>query len=790
MKLQILLLLFLPLSIFSQSTWNGKVLDSNNKGIFFATVGLFNASDSLLVKSTSTNDDGTFEITKIPEGKYYAEISMLGYQTISIKDIVFPGFTPKGDYILKEDAEIIDGVEIKARALKMEQKSDRLVVNVANNVSSLNNSLLDVMKKVPGIIVIGDKVRLAGQTNPTIYINGKSTRYMDVDALLRDMPGDNIEKIEVIHQPGAEFEAAGTGAVINIVLKKNVLKGTNGTVKLGLAKGRDYKYNVGSSFSHYAGNLNINGNISYRDNPYYERLDLIREINGTTYTQVSTNPNFSKTFNSGVSLDYDINDKHRVGVSARYRTNREDYTRENKTLIDFENEEEQDIDLRTSNIQDNEWGLLSFNPFYSFEIDTSGQKILLDYFYAKYNDNGISTMRNNPLNSDVEFIDQQFISDGATLIQAAKLDYIKPINKNLKLSTGLKLSLADLDNDFKTYSEIEDSFELNENESTTFLFDETIYAVYTKLDWKLKEWDGTIGLRYEDSRRKGYAVQLDTTNTSSVKQLFPSLSIARTIKGPLKASIAYSYRIQRPRYNSLNPFRYFLDPFTFNQGNPRLLPAFTHSTKFNLSYEGQPFFNIEYKHTNNVMTDVIRQNNETGQSNQVRMNLKNLKNFSTSLFFPLDFIPEISGYAGVIGNYIDYTNDDPDLLFNRSIWTLTSFLSVEYTLPGDINSELSGWYTSGELDGVIVGEYLYGVDIGFNKKILNNNGRISLGVDNLFYRPFIGKVEYGGVSLDAISYWDAPVANIKFSYKFGNQFMKTKDKLGGSGNDILRRSTN
>ncbi len=788
LKNYFLLFCLLPIFLNAQHSISGTISDSSDEKIFFATVGLYNAVDSVLVKASASNELGQYEIKNIRDGNYYMEINMLGYKTEILDNVTFPGYDSNTDIVLKENTEIIDGIEIKARVPFMEQKSDRLVVNVANNVTSLNNSLLDVMKQVPGVIIVGDRLRLAGQTNPTIFINGKSTRYMDVDALLRDMPGDNVEKIEVIHQPGAEFDAAGTGPIINIVLKKNVLKGTNGSVKLGLGKGENYKYNIGTSVSHYAGKLNINGNLSYRDNPYFERLDLVRVIEGTTYDQISEDPNFSKTLNSGISLDYDITEKQRIGISTRFRRNTSDYDILNKTSIDFEDEEIDDIELRTTNIQDNDWNLITINPYHSFDLDTSGQKILVDYFYAQFNRNGISTLRNNILASDVSFVDQQFIQNGVSRLQAAKFDYIKPINEKFKLSTGVKISTADLDNDFGAFNEVDGSFKEIENESTTFLFDERIFAVYTKLNWKVGEWDGTIGLRYEDSKREGYAVQLDTTNTSAVNQLFPSFSFGRTVSGPLKASIAYSYRIDRPRYNSLNPFRSYLDPFTFNQGNPTLLPAFTHSTKFNLSYEGQPFFNIEYKYTDDVMTDVIKQNNMTGQTNQVTVNLQNLKNFSTSLFFPLDFIPKLSGYGGVIVNYLDYTNDDINLLFNRSRWTYTTFLSTEFTLPWDINAEVSGWYNSGELDGVLVGEYLYGGDVGFSKKVLNNKGRISVGIDNLLFRPFIGSVEYEGVDLDVISYWDAPVANIKFSYKFGNQFMKRKERLGGSGNEVLNRA--
>jgi hypothetical protein len=764
------------------------VTDVSGEGIFFSTVGLYNAQDSLLAKAIATEEDGTFTIDKIKDGTYYMITSMLGYKEYKIDNITIPGYA-QNDFqiILEEDSEILDGVEIKARVPLLEQRSDRLVVNVANNTTSMNNSLLDVMKQVPGMIVSGDKIRMAGQSNMTILINGKTTRYMDMETLLRDMPGDNIQKVEVIHQPGAEFEASGTGPIINIILKKNSLYGTNGSVSVGLGKGRDWKYRTGLNMSHYAGNVNVQGGIGWRDNPYYDQLDIQRYVQGDFYDQVSSDPNFSQTFRSNLGVDWDISKKHRIGFSSQYKYNNRDNLVSNVTSIDFENESIEDLSFESVTDQDQNWFLASINPYYTFEIDTNGQKLEVDFNYATFQRTGLNTLSN----STEIFPGQEFVEDGKTFITSAKVDYIYPHNKHFTFSTGAQYNLAELDNNFEAYDEDEGgNFLLNTFQSNQFIFSEEIIAGYIKSSWSYKKWKGTAGLRYEDSKSIGRSVQVDTLLTRDIEQFFPSLSISREIKGPLAASIAYSYRIDRPRYSSLNPFRFYLDPFTFNRGNPSLQPALTHSGKFNLSYEGQPFFNVEYKYTKDAMVEVLEQNDVTGTTNQVTLNLESFKSFNTSLFFPLDFIPKISGYGGGILNYSMFDSEINDYDILRDRWTLTTFLSTNFTLPYEINTEITGWYNSGELDGVITGSYLYGVDIGFSKKVLKNKGRISFGVDNLFFRPFYGMVEYDNVDLDVISTWDGPVANLQFSYKFGNQSLKKKENAGGSANDMLRRAEN
>ena len=249
-----------------------------------------------------------------------------------------------------------------------------------------------------------------------------------------------------------------------------------------------------------------------------------------------------------------------------------------------------------------------------------------------------------------------------------------------------------------------------------------------------------------------------------------------------------SYRIDRPRYSSLNPFRYFLDPFTYRKGNPNLLPALTHSTKFSLAFQNQPFFNVEYKLTNDVMLDITGQNDETGESFLTTVNLETFKNFNASLFFPLDFIPGISGYAGGIANYGKYESDYLDEQILRSKWDFTGVISANFTLPGEIKSEISGWYNSGGQEGIINADWLYGVDIGFSKKFMDDKLKVSFGVDNIFAKYMSAEIIYANMNIDIADRWDGPVPNLQVSYKFGNQHMKDSQRRRSSASDEINRA--
>lgn len=776
-------------TVLAQSKISGTITDQQNSPIYFATIALYQQSDSSLIKGASTDETGRFEVKNIKDGSYFLEVSMLGYTTQKVENLSFPTDNGKAIKIdLSEDATVIATVEVTAKVPLMEQKADRLVVNVADNLTSLNGNLLDVMKKVPGMLVIGDKLSMAGQTNMTILINGKSTRYMDIDALLKDMPGDNIQRVEVIHQPGAEFDAEGTGAVINIILKKNSLFGTNGSVNLGVAKGNDWKYTTGLSISHYQGNLNINGSLGYKDYPYYGEMRLIRNVGDDIYDQVSIDPYANKSLRGNLNLDWDITERHRVGFASRFVDWSSDNKIINTTDIDFADAAEKDLQLITINTKEESWDMYTINPYYRFDIDTAGHKLDFDVNIVNIKNGGGNTLRSEELNHGVNFPAQQYLQPGETAIFTTKLDYTYPFSNHFKLQIGVKYSDAQLDNNLMAATENELSqWENNPLQSNHYIFDETIKAGYTKISFNADKWSGTVGLRYEDSESTGYSVTLDSTLKRDISKLFPSASISREITKVLGTTFAYSYRIDRPNYSSLNPFVYFLDPFTFERGNPSLIPAFTHSMKFNLTYEKQPFFNVEYKITSDAMVEVTDQNDETGVSSLTTVNLESFKNLNISLFFPLDFIPKVTGYGGIIANYGKYESEYLAQQFSRSKWDYTGFLQAEISLPGDFKSSISGWYNSGGQQGIINAEWLYGVDVGLSKKFLDDKLKVSVGVENLLARYMHAEIKYANMDLFIFDRWDGPVLNMQFSYKFGNQHFKSKEGRRSSASEELNR---
>ena len=209
--------------------------------------------------------------------------------------------------------------------------------------------------------------------------------------------------------------------------------------------------------------------------------------------------------------------------------------------------------------------------------------------------------------------------------------------------------------------------------------------------------------------------------------------------------------------------------------------------KFNLTYEEQPFFNIEYKTTADAMVEVTEQNDETGEAYTTVVNLASQNLFNVSLFFPLDFIPGIEGFGGVIASHTAYDSEYLAQQFMRSGWSYTAFLEANFTLPGKIETEVSGWYNSGGPEGIMNAEWIYGVSVGFGKKFLDNKAKISVGVEDIFRRFWHAKIDYANMDVDVTSKWYAPSVNMRLTYKFGNPHMKTKKRHSGSATDEINR---
>ena len=784
----IFLCLILLISIGIDAQITGNVYNGENKSpIPYANAIAISAKDSSIVKASITNENGKFSIESLNDGSYLVKIITLGYKDYFSESIEYKkGAKINIDCSLSASSENLESFEVVAKVPFLEQQAGKMIVNVSDHITGVNGSMRDVMKKIPGIMVVNNKISMAGNQNVTILIDGRPTQYLDMQTLMSELPAEDIDKIEVISQPDATMEATGTGGVINIKLKKNRLSGTNGAIWSGFGYGELAKYSFGGSINHRKNKLNafVNGGYSY--NTSLENLILERRIVNQTYNQNTYQPSFPKTYRINGGFDYDLTDKQSLGLSIRHVQSNNSRTHENNTSISS-----LDTDtvfrLKTFNKMARKWIYNSANFYYNLDLDTTGKKLNFTTNFGAY-DNSNATIITTNATYGVNYPTQQNKEPGKTDIYAAKLDFILPFNKKIKLSTGVKYSYANVDSDLQAFIENNNSFTNNTSLSNHFIFKENIYAVYLMQNFTSKKISFNAGLRYEHSISEGYSVTIDSSNDRTISKLFPSAGVSIPLTKKLGTNLAYSYRIQRPSYNTLNPFISYLDPYTFEKGNTTLKPELTHSSKFSLSYENQPFFNLEYNKTSDVLMFVTQQDDNSGVSFATTVNLKQLEKYGASLFFPLDFINKLEGYGGIMTNYQKYDAPYLDAIYNKEKFNYTLFIEASTALSKTLKVEASAWYTSSNLEGIMESNGLYGVSFGAKKTFFDNKLSISGSMDDLFYEYWTANIIYSNMDVDLKSTWETRIFRLNLVYKFGNRFLKKRKYQKNSAQEELNRA--
>ncbi|PQJ80471.1 outer membrane beta-barrel protein [Polaribacter porphyrae] len=782
-----LLIIFSSLSIFSQYKITGKIIDEQKESLPFANIIVYKTGDEQNPKGAVTDDNGFFSVENLSTGKYKMEISMLGFKTEKIAEFQL-NENKTFNITLKEESQTLNEVVIKSKRPVIRQTAEKLIVDLEKS-EMINTNLQDVMRKIPGVLVTNNGISIAGNRGVRILINNKTTEYMDVETLLRDFPADNIAKIEVIEQPGAEYEASGSGAIINIILKKNVRLGTHGSATAWVGEDEGFEYGTSFSIASYKNKLNWQARVNHSQPTWRDDLFLVRTVGNETYDQVTKEPYDPVNNTISGNLDYYINDKHSIGVSGRLSTRSSERIATSKTIISDANNTET---LFSENSFDRDRTNYNINPYYEYKTDS--ERLLLDFNYIDFTNDNTNTLY-DVAGSTIPFTDRRYIQDGTYNIKTYRLDYSKEFTENFKLSAGSRFADVTTDNDLQSF--IDDNnggFDPVDTESSRFVIDETILAFYTKINATFGKWSFSGGLRYEDSNTDGTSTFMENGQTKTVVQprpiqkLFPSASISRKFNDILGASLSYSYRIQRPGYNSLNAFQQFLDPFSASEGNPRLAPSFTNNFQFNLTYEGQPFFTIGYSKTDDVIFQLIKQDNTTAQIRQQEVNVENNSNWNFRLFAPLSFIKGLDGYTGIIVTNTDYQSSTFGVDLNQ--WNTYWFIQASYELPWDINFEMSGNYGTGALEGQIEVDWLAELDFSFGKKFLDDKLKVNLGFNKMLNRGFVGNIDYGNGTAAVESNGSRQNIQLRLSYSFGSKFGKKKSSRNQNRDEENRINSN
>jgi hypothetical protein len=789
----LLITVLCSLSSYSQSV-SGKVFDDKNKAARSVTVLLYRQSDSALVKSALTNNEGEFRFESVKAGRYAVRVTMVGHQPALVPLQVKDADVILSDIVLKPGTKVLQGVSVTGSKPFLEQRADKLVVNVEGSATAAGSTALEVLQKVPGVMVLNDKLTLVGKNSVMILIDGRPSPYQDMSQVLRDMPASNIEKIELITNPGAKYDASG-GAVINIILKRNANLGMNGSVSLAGAVSiidkkvvpvdrTIYRYGPAVSMNYRKNKLNVFGGYSFLHRNFFEYSEFVRDINTSRFFQGNYSPNFVIAHNFRFGMDYYADKKNTFGVLVR------GFTRDNGAETHNSTEQKQISNgmllssFTTFLTQQQDRSNISGNLNWKHTFDTLGRDLNIDLDYATFQIDNSSNIITK-LTGGGQSISNQVV-DNPVKFGTVKIDYVQPLGKDAKLEMGAKASVAKIDN-FLTFSR---NNVIDQNRSNTFLYQENINAAYASFQKKLTDWEFIFGLRTEQTIAKGNSISTKVLDRD-YWQLFPSAFITRKINKNFSTVAQYSRRVNRPSYQQQNPFTEYLDSLTYVRGNPLIKPETTDAAKFSLTYQGQPFLAVSYNKT----SDVIFQNAPKQEGNLTYATPENLaryENVAIEINFPIKFGKKVTGFGGNQFVHNHYKADYLNAVYDQKKWNWIAYGQIAFRPNPTVSVETSFFYSTRFLNEFLILEPFGNLNFAVSKTFLERRLRIAVNVSDIFYNNNTkGIIDYQDIHLKYMEKDDTRSVRLAASYSFGNQKLKAaRNRTTGSETETNRVKTN
>ena len=794
-------LIFLP-ALSAQSQISGTISDQNEAPVSFANALLLRAADTSLVKGAITESDGGFRFENIANGAYLLEVSMIGYEKYRSGTIEMTTTNSKinlGKIAIRENAEQLTMVEVVAKKPLFEQKIDRLVVNVEGSITAAGSTALEVLERSPGIMVNrqNNSIALSGKDGVIVMINGKINR-MPIEAvvqMLEGMPSSNIEKIELITTPPANFDAEGNAGFINLVLKQTGDAGLNGSYSLSAGFGRGDVSSAGINFNYRKKSFNLYGDYAFSRQAQEQVFSFDRQLTlgGETIRTKTRSDRDPVQRNHIARFGFDLNlgKKTVLGMLVSGYDNRWSMDAINGSIISRNGLP--DTLLNIVNDEVNHWQHLGGNLNLQHTIK-DGETLTFDADYLSYDNE-------NPTNYFTTYSDglgnflyeKQTFSGKVTPIRVGvgKLDYIKRFSEKLKMEAGVKGTISRFDNDV-TVSEIRQGVPVNDPDlSAQYHLKESIGAAYTAFDLKLDDKsDLKIGLRYEYTNSNLGTVEQANIVDRQYGNFFPSVFLSRTFNEWNSANFSYSRRITRPTFNDMAPFVIFVDPYTFFSGNAALQPSTSNNLKVDYRYK-TALFSLQYTVEDTAIAQYQTRTIEgTNQQLIAAENMKNRKTASFTLAFPVQVTPWWNMQNNLIGTWQEvnaYFNNDPIQVHNKNlqvVW-INSF-----SLPKDFSAELVGFYQSKGLFGTTVALPIAGLNIGVQKKLRGNLGTLRFGIDDLLnsikFRGESNFPEYNLVSEIDIDF-SQRTFKLTYSRNFGNNQLKgARQRTTGSEEERQR----
>lgn len=757
----------------------GTVLDENNQPIPYASVSTVPLKDSTRIRGAATSVEGTFELRRRP-GKFKLTVSFLSYNSFEKIVDLTSGNADLGTIKLQPKTELIDEVVVQAEKGFMEMKLDRRVYNVGKDPNNAGSNAQEILETVPSIEVdVDGTVSLRGSQNVRILIDGKPSGLTgtSTEDALRQLPGNLIERVEVVTNASARYDAEGEAGIINIVLKKEKRSGLNGTFEVNA--GYPQLYGTTANLNYRVGKFNFFGGIGgrYRDQPgsgsSYQKFIL----EDTTFAYERTREQFRGGFNlnSRIGVDYNINDKTNITASGMYsrswnkNRNKLVYTDIDENGLVTQEVNRSELETETGeNIESD----LSFRRTFS----SNEQLLTADVRWFKRGDLELGDLTEEGNDYAFDQRSNNLESNQNWIIQT---DYVHPFGEKVKLETGLKATLRKIENEYlvEQFSDTADWQVLDEFDNS-FVFDENVYAGYVMASGKVKRLSLQGGVRAEYTDVTTELKRTGQKNNQRYISFFPSTHLSYEFASNNSLQLSYSRRISRPSFRTLIPFFSLTDNRNFFSGNPNVNPVFTHSVEFGHLKtwdKGSLLSSIYYRNTEGVV-ERISQADSTGLITTFPINLSTENaaglefSFSYSLFKWWRVILSANAF------YFITNGEFEDQSFYAEAFTARGRFTSKWTVWKRLDIQTAFMYRAPRNTPQGRSLSIYSWDVGLSVDVLKGNGTVTFSARDLL-NSRRRRWELNTPTLISTNdfQWRARQFNLTFTYRLNEKKKRGRD---------------
>ncbi|CAM1344314.1 TonB-dependent receptor domain-containing protein [Tenacibaculum amylolyticum] len=724
MRLITLLILLLSICSFGQITLKGKVADkSTQQPLEFATIIVTKPNTTTLITGTSTDDKGEFSITTKP-GVYDIKIEFVGFKSTQIKSKNLTTSQNIGVVFLEENSTQLAEVEVRAEKSTTEYKLDKRIFNVGKDLVAKGGNATDILNNVPSVNVDMDgAISLRGNANVRILINGKPSVLTNNNGL-EQLPASTIERIEVITNPSARYDAEGTAGILNIILKKNKVGGFSSSLQLTTGSPANHGVNYNVNFKKETFNLFANARYRIQDFEYETAMQRTNfDTSGiTSFLNQTRNALFRRNiFNLYVGSDIYFNKQNTTTFSYFLRSNvSKRFGNFQFDFLDASQNLQNTILNKESYREPQNFSRIEFNHVKTFA--KKGQKLTIDVQYDFWNDDENEFIEENTNTVSPNVLQSRDVESSKDLL--FQTDFRLPLAPKTHLELGIKGEIRDIDSDYKVW----DNNVLVDSLDNVLKYKERIYAAYAQYGNRKNKLQYLLGLRAEYTHTGSTDIKQQFETDKKYSNLFPTVHLTYNFNEKTNLQLSYSKRIRRPSFWQLNPFGGIADRRNIRVGNPDLNPMFTDAFDLGLLKKWKRFVlnpSLYYQHTTQLFESLITSNGQ-GVIITKEVNSGEEHRVGAELGMQYRAFPwwRLSGEI----NYFTFTQKG---LFNVSDNAWTTRLNSQIKTPAiTIQTNLN--YQGERASGQTVTKPIFFANLGVNKDFWNDKVSVTANVQNIF----------------------------------------------------------